>query len=287
MTAVDLSRLRTGDRPPRDLFLDNRTVPDAARYARIEAAETDWIVPLVARITAETPPLASRPEWVGALAEMLDQERGGAPSSRYLAEEATVEQFAVVVEEFAPDGLTEAQNFFPAVARLPIRAQMAVMRVMIDEFGCGNIGQAHSQLYRLLLAELGLPTELPEVLRDTNDETYHFLNSFYWMASRARDVEYFLGALAYLEAAIPDAFAFQARACERLGVANGRYYTEHIHIDDFHMREMQTAIKEYEAALGVDPTKLLVGAKLLSSLLGAAMDAAVDKAVRVAAGSAR
>ncbi|SES33189.1 iron-containing redox enzyme family protein [Actinokineospora terrae] len=285
-TAVDkdLSLLRTGDRPQRDLFLDNRSVPTAARYARIEAAEADWIVPLVADIEADTAPLATRADWVAALAVLLAEERDGAPSSRYLADEATREQFAVVVEEFAPDGLTEAQNFFPAVARLPIRAQMAVMRVMIDEFGCGNIAQAHSQLYRDLLAELDLPDELPEVLRDTNDETYAFLNSFYWLASRAVDVEYFLGALAYLEAAIPDAFAFQARACERLGIANGRYYTEHIHIDDFHMREMQTAIKEYEAARGLDPTKLLVGATLLSSLLGAAMDAAVAKAVAKTAG---
>ncbi|WP_211239261.1 iron-containing redox enzyme family protein [Actinokineospora inagensis] len=263
----------------RNLFLDNRSVPDAERYARIEAAEAGWIVPLVAELEAAAPVLATRADWLAELKSLLDSEKGGAPSSRFIAEEATLAEFTTVVLEFAPDGLTEAQNFFPAVARLPIRAQMAVMRVMIDEFGCGNIAQAHSQLYRDLLAELGLPTELPDVLADTNDETFAFLNSFYWMASRAVDVEYFLGALAYLEAAIPDAFAFQARACERLGLAHGRYYTEHIHIDDFHMKEMQTAIKEYEAVHGINPTKLVVGARLLSSLLGSAVDAAVAKAV--------
>jgi hypothetical protein len=91
-------------------------------------------------------------------------------------------------------------------------------------------------------------------------------------------VEYFLGALAYLESSIPDAFRVQARACARLGIANGRYYTEHLHIDTFHMQEMQRAIKECEAAHGLDHTRVWVGAQLLSELIGAAFDAAVARA---------
>ncbi|WP_309485318.1 iron-containing redox enzyme family protein [Streptomyces sp. WELS2] len=262
----------------RELFRLNRTPLDSRLLARIEEIERDWIIPLVRSLESATEPVADRAGWQRLLAGLLAGERAGNPAGEYLAEQASREEFALVVREFALDGLTEAQNFFPAVPRLPIKAQMAVMRVLIDEFGCGNLQQAHSQLYRLLLAELGLPQEPEHFLDTTGDETFQFLNVFYWLTQRAPHTEYFLGALAYLEASIPDAFTHQARACERLGIRYGRYYTEHLHIDTFHMREMQLAIKEYEAAYGLEPTRLWTGARLLSRLIGGAFDAAVARA---------
>lgn len=262
----------------RELFRLNRTPLDSRLLARVEEIERDWILPLVRSMEAATDPVADRAGWQRLLAGLLAKERAGNPAGEYLAEKASRAEFTFVVREFALDGLTEAQNFFPAVPRLPIKAQMAVMRVLIGEFGCGNLQQAHSQLYRLLLAELGLPQEPQHFLGTTGDETFQFLNVFYWLTQRAPHVEYFLGALAYLEASIPDAFTHQARACERLGIRHGRYYTEHLHIDTFHMREMQLAIKEYEAAYGLDPTRLWTGARLLSRLIGGAFDAAVARA---------
>ncbi|MDD9380554.1 iron-containing redox enzyme family protein [Streptomyces sp. ZAF1911] len=264
------------------LFLLNRSLHNSTDLALIEDLEAAWIEPLVEDLADRTPPLAGRAEWKARLDGLLALEREGSPAGSFLAEKATRDQFAHVVREFALDGLTEAQNFFPAIPRLPLRAQMAVMRVLIDEFGCGNLQQTHSKLYLDLLAELGLPQELESFVDTTSDETYAFLNVFYWLTQRAAHVEYFLGALAYLEASIPDAFTVQARACARLGIAQSRYYTEHLHIDTFHMREMQTAIKEYEAARGLDATKLWVGAQLLSGLIGGAFDAAVARAREVA-----
>lgn len=260
------------------LFRYNRSIPCADTVARLEEIEQSWIVPLVATIEADEPALSSRAEWLQVLDCLLVRERAGSPASDYLAEQATREQFIEIVSEFALDGLTEAQNFFPAVIRLPIRAQLPVIRVLIDEFGCGNLQQAHSQLYRNLLGELDLPVDLDSYMGRTSDETYAFLNVFYWLAQRAPHVEYFLGALAYLEAAIPAAFACYARACERLGIEHCRYYTEHIHIDGFHMKEMQVAIREYEVEVDLNPTRVWVGAQLLSRLIGAAFEAAVERA---------
>lgn len=260
------------------LFLYNRSLPCADTVARLEKIEHTWIIPLVDSIEAGTSTLTSRTEWVRALDGLLARERAGSAAGDYLAERASRDQFTVVVSEFALDGLTEAQNFFPAVARLPIRAQMPLVRVLIDEFGCGNIQQAHSQLYRNLLTELGLPLDLNSYVDRTSDETYAFLNVFYWLTQRAPHVEYFLGALAYLEASIPATFGYYARACERLGIENGQYYTEHVHIDGFHMQEMQIAIREYELADGVDSTRLWVGACMLSELIGKAFEVAVERA---------
>ncbi|MBV9139639.1 MAG: iron-containing redox enzyme family protein [Pseudonocardiales bacterium] len=271
-------RIATTDSVLKSLFIHNRSLPTAERYTQIEQIERDWIIPKVAALTARTPMIGSRAQWVAALEELLASEQEGTPAGHYLAEKASRAQFTLVVREFALDGLTEAQNFFPIIPRLPIRAQMAVMRVLIDEFGCGNLQQTHSQLYRNLLTELELPLDLNRYLDHTSDETYAFLNVFYWLTQRAPDVEYFLGALAYLEASIPAAFTVQVRACERLGITHGRYYSEHVHIDDFHRKEMQLAIREYEAAHALDPTKLWIGALLLSELIGTAFEAAVRRA---------
>ncbi|MGI9064029.1 MAG: iron-containing redox enzyme family protein [Pseudonocardiaceae bacterium] len=271
-------RIKPADSDLKCLFIYNRSLPSAENYAAIETVERDWIIPRIDALTEQTPPIDSRAQWIGALDDLLARERAGSPAGHFLAEEATREQFAVVVREFALDGLTEAQNFFFAIPRLPIKAQMALMRVLIDEFGCGNLQQAHSQLYVDLLAELGLPQDLDSFLDITSDETFAFLNVFYWFAQRAPDMEYFLGALAYLEASIPDAFSVQARACERLGIEHGRYYSEHLHIDTFHRQEMQRAIREYEAVHRLDPTKLWIGAQLLSDLIGTAFGTATERA---------
>lgn len=267
----------TDDSDQKTLFRYNRSIPTAEVYSRIERLEAPWIGGLLAELEQSTPTVASRAEWVDLLDDLLATEKAGSDSAHFLADHASYEQFRGYVREFAPDGLTEAQNFFPAVARLPIKAQMAVMRVLIDEFGCGNLFQAHSYLYRRLLVEFGLPTELDAVIDGTGDETFAFLNVFYWLTQRARSIEYFLGALAYLEASIPDAFSFLAAGCERLGIANGRYYTEHIHIDAFHLKEMQTAVREHEVARGLDATKVWIGSRLLSNVLGTAMDSAVAR----------
>jgi Iron-containing redox enzyme len=263
------------------LFKYNRMLPTAEIYARIEEIEKPWIAGVLANLEATTRPVASRTEWIDLLNARVAEEDAGNEATRFLAEEATWDQIRVYVKEFAPDGLTEAQNFFPAVPRVPIRAQMAIMRVLIDEFGCGNINQAHSNLYVKLLEEMDLPTDLESVIAETSDAMFEMLNSFYWLASRAPTPEYFLGALAYLEAAIPGAFAPLARGCERLGIRNSAYYTEHIHIDDFHKKEMQTAIREYEIVHGLNATNLWIGAQLLSNMIGAVVDVVVEKARRL------
>ena len=261
------------------LFELNRSVPSAARYREIEAIEAAWLEPILAEEEALAPQLSSAPDIADLIEESIaDGDSDGGSSADFLANDATREQFRAVVADYAVDGLTEAQNFFAAVPRLPIRAQMAVMRVLIDEFGCGNLKRAHSELYMDLLRELDLPTDLASHLPDVSAETLAFVNCFYWLAIRAPEVEYFLGALAYLEAYIPTGFSCFDAACRRLGIKHGLYYSEHIHIDDFHKQELQIAIREYDMAQGCDYAKLWVGMALLRRLLGESFEAATDRA---------
>lgn len=274
-----MSATRTTQANLQRLFELNRSVPSAARYREIEAIEAVWLEPILVQHAALSPQLSSATEIAQLIEEAIaDGDGDGRSAADFLANDATREQFRAVVADYAVDGLTEAQNFFPAIPRLPIRAQMAVMRVLIDEFGCGNLQRAHSELYMDLLRELDLPTDLASHLPDVSAESLAFANCFYWLASRAPDVEYFLGALAYLEAYIPTGFSCFDAACRRLGIEHGRYYSEHMHIDEFHKQELQIAIHEYDRAQGCDPAKLWVGMTLLQRLLADAFDAAIDRA---------
>jgi len=266
----------------RQLFVLNRSVLDNAEdYARLLELERGWITSLLSEHEARSPRFSSRPELMQALDEMLKHEENNPTESAiFLAEHATREQFRKVVQQFAVDGLTEAQSFFPIIMRLPARAQMPMMRIVIDEFGCGNPEQAHSLLYQELLAELALPPDCDSYLPLTNDESFAFVNIFYWMAHRARHPEYFLGALTYLENSIPYAFASFAQACHRLGVSKHHYYTEHLHIDGFHARETRNVLRELDTHGGLNCTSAWIGMQVASLLVGRALDAAVASALR-------
>jgi hypothetical protein len=267
----------------KELFLYNRAVLDLPSLARTLEIEREWVAPRALAFEAEASGMRTSGDIAQALSGLLERERS-APSdaATFLAQRATRHQFSVVVGEFALDGLTEAQSFFPVLQRVPPKAQMALMRVFIDELGCGNIEQSHSQLYRQLLAELDMPLDLQAYVDTASDEIFAFVNLFYWLAQRAPRADYFLGALAYLEASVPTAFGCFAEACSRLGIAGDRYYTEHMHIDAFHSRELLTAIREVEAATGLDCAKVWAGVRLGSSILDEAFEAAVRKATREA-----
>ncbi|MFC0548509.1 iron-containing redox enzyme family protein [Kutzneria chonburiensis] len=267
----------------RRLYQLNRSVPTADEYAEMLEIEEKWLGTRVSELTASAPRFTSRTALFTALSERLrDEEAAGSQAEAYLAEQATLEQFKVVVGEFAVDGLVESLSHLPIVPRLPHRAGMAVFRVLIDELGCGNVEQAHSQLYRELLAELGMSTELESYVDNGNEESYAYVNLFHWLARRAPAPETFLGAYAYFEASVLYAFKCYAAAAKRLGVRNDKYYTEHLYIDDFHSKQMRTALMELDAERGLDLAKVWAGVELTSEIAAAATEAAVAKAREVA-----
>jgi Iron-containing redox enzyme len=212
------------------------------------------------------------------LDDMLAPPDPESPAERYVADECTSAGLRVLVAEFAVDALTEAQSFLPIVQRLPIEARMPVLRVLVDEFGSGNLRRAHSRLYMDLLEELGLSTELEDHAPTTAAEPLAFVNLFYWLAARADTSAWFLGALAHLEASIVDGFACYVAGCERLGVVHDDYYREHVHIDGFHRREMRTAIKVLEQRCGFDHAAAWAGARLAATTFDAAFETAVARA---------
>ena len=87
-----------------------------------------------------------------------------------------------------------------------------------------------------------------------------------------------MGALAYTEAAVPRAFRVFERDCTRLGVRASTYFTEHIHIDEYHARDALLALRALDAEQGVDFRKAWIGVQMVRNIGRAAFHTAVDAA---------
>jgi hypothetical protein len=273
-------RVSPGDSPQKRLYIHNRGVPAAQEYADMLAIERDWAVRLAAEFEQQAPEFSSRNEVLDALRNLLDEEERGGPSEDelFLAREATLEQFASVVADFAVDGLVESQSHLGIIPRLPAKARTAVLRVLIDEFGCGNDDQEHAQLYTKLVEELRMPAELEHYVGIAPDECFAYVNLFHWFAERAPVPEYFLGAYAYFESSVLYAFKCYAEAAQRLGIVNDKYYTEHLYIDSYHSRQMRGSISALERYRPVDLAKVWTGIQLTSAVVAEATAAAVRRA---------
>ncbi|MFD6466388.1 iron-containing redox enzyme family protein [Streptomyces goshikiensis] len=264
------------DRTQRELHGLYGQVPDLDGYAAMLSIEEQWILPAARAHEAAAPDFASAGELLAGLKDFLAAEEADiSDNHRFLANEATLGQFKVVVGEFALDGLTESESLLPVVPRLPYRSGMAVFRVLIDELGCGNDEKSHSQLYRDLLLELGMSTDPDSYLDSTGPECYAYVNMFHWLASRAPSPQYFLGAYGYFESSVLYGFQSFARAAKRLGIQQDAYYTEHLYIDSYHSNHMRTAIRALEEP---DLAKIWAGVRLASDIVGTATEAAITRA---------
>jgi hypothetical protein len=201
-----------------------------------------------------------------------------AMAAQHVAEQMPLVEFRILVQQFALDGLTEAQVFYYILPRLSLAAQMPMLRIMIDEFGCGNLQRAHTSLYIQLLHELNLPTQLGFYIDRTGPACLAFVNLFFWLTLRADDPSYFAGALTYLEATIPAFFMCYVQACERLGIQAHHYYSEHRHIDTFHAIEGQRLLRVMHATGELSPHKAWIGMQLASDITARAFTEAVQTA---------
>lgn len=280
---MTMLKTTAGDPPQRRLYVHNRTAPDVAGYADLLDIEEQWVVPLARRAEEAAPDFGSREKLMAALKDRLATEEREGPSEdeRFIAEDTNLDQFRSIVTDFAVDGLVESQSHLGIIKRLPAKARTAVLRVLIDEFGCGNDDQEHAQLYTRLVTELGLPTELEYYVGVAPEECFAYVNLFHWFADRAPAPEYFLGGYAYFESAVLYGFKCYEAAAQRLGIENGNYYREHLYIDTFHSKQMQASIRALEQARPLDLAKVWAGITMTSEVVAGATVAAAARARKV------
>lgn len=240
--------------------------------------EAQWINSALASL-APAPKIESYSDLVHEIKGIIAQESSEEPESAlFVAEHMTLQQFRILVQEFALDGLTEAQIFYAIMPRLPLAAQMPMLRILIDEFGSANPAKTHTMLYRKLLQELDMPEEVTFYFDKIESSSYAFVNMFYWLTLRADDASYFVGALTYLESIIPSVFPCYTQACTRLGIENHHYYSEHCHIDDFHAKECFRLLKAMNQSNSLNFSKARDGVRLASLVTNQAFEQAVLKA---------
>lgn len=196
----------------------------------------------------------------------------------YVAAHMTRDEFRVLVQEFALDGLTEAQSFYYVMPRLSLSAQLPMLRILIDEFGSANAQRMHTALYVALLDELQMPTQPPAYIDVIDDAAFAFVNQFYWLTLRAEHPSYFAGAITYLESSIPSFFPCYVKACRRLGIRAHQYYSEHCHIDHFHALEGRRVLQAMAREGDLNLEQAWCGARFTQHVTQDAFTRAVNKA---------
>ncbi|UFH51138.1 iron-containing redox enzyme family protein [Pseudomonas sp. KNUC1026] len=262
------------------LFRANRALIDHLQPIEpaLLAFERQWIETLTARTQTPEQP-ATLSQWRRMFDALIAQDTAHEPpSARYVAEAMTRDEFKVLVQAFALDGLTEAQVFYHLMPRLSLEAQMPMVRMLLDEFGCGNLKRSHTTLYKALLSELGMPTDLPSHIEATNEAGCAFANLFCWLAMRADDPSWFAGMITYFETVVPTAFGCYTALCQRLGIQAHAYYSEHVHIDVFHALEGQRLLKAMDNSGALDCRKAWQGVCLGRAVIDEAFEQAVQDA---------
>ncbi|TVP58298.1 MAG: iron-containing redox enzyme family protein [Halomonadaceae bacterium] len=217
--------------------------------------------------------------WKERFQQLMAMEAAATPeSAQYVGHHMTREEFSVLVQEFAVDGLTEAQAFYFILPRLPFAAQMPMLRIMIDEFGCGNLKRAHSTLYIHLLEELEMPVTLEHYIECIEEPGFAFVNLFLWLTRRPRPRSFYAGAITYLETVIPRFFTCYVQACDRLAIKAHAYYSEHCHIDAFHAEEGQRLLRTLHKEGALNADHAWQGVCLAAQITEEAFETAVSKA---------
>ncbi|ARD13260.1 MULTISPECIES: iron-containing redox enzyme family protein [Pseudomonas] len=267
----------------KQLFLANRALIEKLVPIPQELLtfEQRWIDDAIERsMTADVPgDLAGLRRMLAELVELESSEVP--PSAQYVGSDMTLDEFRILVQEFALDGLTEAQVFYHLMPRLSLPAQMPMLRMMIDEFGSGNLKRSHTTLYQDLLRELDMPLDLQFYVEANSSAGFTFPNMFCWLAMRADDPSWFAGVITYFETVVPFFFECYTKLCERLQIQAHTYYSEHVHIDVFHAIEGQRLLKAMDVSGDLDPVKAWRGICMGREITNLAFDLAVEKARRV------
>ena len=245
---------------------------------RMTQFETVWIEELLHRFEQKQPSILNVKVFWNQFSELLKSDQTEGETAHLLSEVLSDSGFKALIKQFAVDGLTEANAMFAILPKLEAKVRDPVMRILLDEFGCGNPKRVHSAPFADLLHELGLSSSLRDYIDVTNIESFAFVNIYHWLTKRAPSLDYYLGALAYTEAIIPHAFNPYANACKRLGIANSAYFTEHIHIDTFHLGEAKNAIFARSSSKEADFCKMWLGVMLAKFTSEEATKAAVKHA---------
>jgi len=169
------------------------------------------------------------------LRSLVDSD-DGPPLSRYLQTHADRAQWMQFVAHRSVYQLKEADPHTWAVPRLPARAKAALVEIQIDEYGGGDPAQMHSELFRVLLTELGLDGEYGGYVDVVPGITLAISNVMSMFGLRRELRGALVGHLAAYEMTSSEPCRRYAKGLRRVGASDAAcaFYDVHVTADALH-----------------------------------------------------
>jgi hypothetical protein len=194
-----------------------------------------------------------------------------APLSRFLAREATNEQYREFVAHRSLYTLREADPHTFAIPRLSGPAKVALVEIQYDEYGSGDPTRMHSTIFAQMMEALGLDARHGAYLDLLPAHTLATVNmlSMFGLQRRLRGCA--IGHLALFELTSSLPSRWLGNGLRRLGYGERAtsYYDEHVEADSVHdqiaLHDVVGSLLEHEPGLAAD---VLLGAEALAFLEG-------------------
>ncbi|MGN6087984.1 MAG: iron-containing redox enzyme family protein [Actinomycetales bacterium] len=160
----------------------------------------------------------------------------GPSLSLTLMKTGTLETVSDYVRQRSTYQLREADPHTFAIPRLRGRAKSALVEIQRDEYGEGQPGALHADLYAGMMRELGLDTEYGAYWDETLPEMFAVLNLMSAFAVSRRWRGALVGHLAAYEMTSSIPSRRLSNALRRVGASElaRRYYDEHVEADAVH-----------------------------------------------------
>ena len=167
--------------------------------------------------------------------------------------------------------LKEADAHTWGIPRFIGPARSALVEIQMDEYGNGQVGAAHAELFALTMEGLDLDPTYGAYLDHVGGTTLATMNLISLFGLHRRLLPALLGHLAVFENTSVMPMARYARACQRLGVglAGQRFFNVHVIADEHHgPLAADHMVGEFIAAHPEDEGLVIWGASCLMKLEG-------------------
>jgi hypothetical protein len=168
------------------------------------------------------------------LSRVLDEHGAGPSVSAFMDDEGTLTQLREFAVHRSPYQRKEADPHTWAIPRLSGRSKAAIVEIQADEYGGGEPGRSHADLFAETMVALGLDPTYGAYVDDVPGVTLATTNlvSYFGLHRRLRGA--LVGHLAAFEMTSVVPMARYARAFRRLGVGGHEFYDVHVQADGHH-----------------------------------------------------
>lgn len=170
-------------------------------------------------------------------ADLSALSMGAGPSlSKYMSEEGTIEELREFAAHRSIYQLKEADPHSWGIPRFAGPSRAALVEIQADEYGSGEPGRSHAELFANTMVELGLDDTYGAYLDEVPGITLATVNLVEMFGLNRRLLPALIGHLALFEMTSVTPMSRYATACQRLGLSRAavEFYDVHVAADEHH-----------------------------------------------------